>query len=100
MNKIQSKIDNFLDNTRITRENAIVYLSEEIIKRRLIVFVGAGCSVDAGLPSWGDLISEIQKKIQLKTNETDLLRIASNIEKNMGVLPFREVKYFLCPDQS
>jgi predicted Zn-dependent protease len=90
MDNIQSRIDSLLNKTKSSRENAIVYLAEEIKRRRLIVFVGAGCSVNAGLPSWGDLISDIQKNIHLKTNETDLLRIASNIEKNLGDLPFRE----------
>lgn len=41
---------------------------------QLVLFVGAGASIDSGMPSWGQAIEEIKKHLQIE-NETDLLKI-------------------------
>ena len=64
-------------------------LSEEISKNRLAIFFGAGCSVAAGLPTWEELIKESLKKYEIKTNDTDLTRIASRLDRELGI-KFRE----------
>lgn len=51
--------------------------------------MGAGCSVASGLPTWQKLIKEISDKFVLKTNESDLLRIASRLDREVGI-KFRE----------
>ena len=68
---------------------AVNVLADEIVKNNLIIFLGAGCSVASGLPSWQELIKEISDKFALKTNETDLMHIASRLERDFG-MKFRE----------
>jgi hypothetical protein len=72
------------------RQRAISILSDEIVKNRLIVFVGAGCSVSVGLPSWREVIDDLLKEYQIETKDTDLLRLASRIEREVGKLKLRE----------
>jgi len=72
------------------KQRAISILSEEIVKNRLIVFVGAGCSVSSGLPSWKELIHDLLKQYNLETRETDLLRRAAIVEREVGKLKLCE----------
>jgi len=72
------------------RTGIINYLAEEAIEDRLVVFLGAGCSKWAGLPSWDELLVELRDKVGLRTRETNLLRLALRLEKTMKPLPFRE----------
>jgi len=90
MKKTIDKKIQFLQKSKETNEKAIVYLSDELLKKRLAIFVGAGCSVAIGLPPWTKLIFDIQLKFKIQTKEKDLLRIAAKIEKEIGALPFRE----------
>ncbi|MHA1659706.1 MAG: SIR2 family protein [Promethearchaeota archaeon] len=85
-----NKEEKFIRKTIEEKEISISYIADEIIKKRLTIFVGAGCSISAGLPSWGDLINEIREESKIKTFEKDLLIIASLLEKKIGYLPFRE----------
>ena len=78
MDKIKEKI------------RAISLLAEEINKRRMAIFIGAGCSISAGLPSWKDLIDGLLKDYQIQTKDTNLLRLASGLERKIGPLSFRE----------
>ena len=71
------------------RQRAINILAEEIHKRRLVVFVGAGCSISAGLPSWKDLTDTLLKKYHIKTKDNNLIRLASRLERDVGTLEFR-----------
>ena len=90
MDKIEDKKEKFLQKNQGNNDKATVFLADEIVKKRLVVFVGAGCSVAMGLPSWGALISDIQAKFDIKTNEKDFLKVAAKIEKEIGTLLFRE----------
>jgi len=91
MNKNNSeKKENFIRKTKEEKEISISFIADEVINKRFTIFVGAGCSISAGLPSWGDLIDEIRKESKIKTFEKDLLIIATLLEKKMGYLPFRE----------
>ena len=72
------------------KQRAISILSDEIVKNRLIVFVGAGCSVSGRLPSWRELIDGLLKEYHIETKDTDLLRLASRIEREVGKLKLRE----------
>jgi len=74
----------------LTKQRAISLLSEEIVKNRLVVFIGAGCSVSAGLPSWKELIYDLLKQYNIETKDTDLLRLATRLERDVGKLKLRE----------
>lgn len=71
-------------------EKVIELVAEELNKERLVIFIGAGCSVSAGLPSWDKLINNLLEKYNTKTKETNLLRLANTLEREPGALKFRE----------
>lgn len=61
--------------------NENVYLEERRIiqdaesRNKLVVFVGAGISIPAGLPSWAEAIEEIQSKLGEGFQESDFLKV-------------------------
>lgn len=65
-------------------EYIITILTKEILKKRLAVFIGAGCSMDVGLPSWKQLLENLIAKYGIQTKENNLLRLASRIERSIG----------------
>ncbi len=75
--------DNMADNG-----STIAYLVGEAIKGRLVVFVGAGCSKQAGIPTWEELLTRVQgdqKDLRLPV----FLDWAQNLEWNLGAAEFR-----------
>lgn len=78
-------------------------LRNAIDTNKLVVFAGAGISVDAGIPNWGTLIDEMKSEIEIPPNEADYLRIAQMyfnerqqkeyIDKVRAVLKHRKVKF-------
>lgn len=70
---------------------------------KLVIFAGAGISVDAGVPSWYDLISNIKNDLDLSDNEQDFLKIAQiyfndrkekeYLEKIRMVLKHKQLRY-------
>jgi tetratricopeptide (TPR) repeat protein len=65
-------------------ENIITILTREILKKRLAIFVGAGCSMAVGLPSWKQLLENLIAKYGIQTKEDNLLKLASRIERSIG----------------
>lgn len=51
-------------------------IKDAISKQKLVVFVGAGASIEAGVPSWNELIKTIKEEIDIQESENDSLRIA------------------------
>lgn len=68
---------------------SVKILAEEIGKNRLAIFVGAGCSAASGLPTWEELIKVPLGKYEIKTKDSDLTRIASRLDRELGI-KFRE----------
>lgn len=74
-----------------------------IDSNKLVVFTGAGISIDAGIPSWNTLINEMKGDINIPPNETDYLRIAQlyynerqskeYLDKIRTVLRHKKVRY-------
>lgn len=70
---------------------------------KLVVFAGAGISIDAGIPGWNILMDEMKAEIEIPENETDYLRIAQMyyndrqqkeyIDKIRSVLKHKKIKY-------
>lgn len=70
---------------------------------KLVVFAGAGVSVDAGVPGWNVLIEEMKSEIETPQNESDSLRIAQMyfndrqqkeyIDKIRSILKHKKIKY-------
>ncbi|AEF25908.1 SIR2 family protein [Streptococcus parauberis] len=68
-----------------------ILAKQQIIKamneNNLILFVGAGISVNSGLPSWKELISSLRAELQLNEEEStakDYLRIAQYYYDTFG----------------
>lgn len=87
---LPNEVDDFLNENKTIRKTVIQCLADESVKNRLITFIGAGCSIFSGLPSWIELINNIKEKYEITTNESDLFRIATRIDKDVGSLLFRE----------
>lgn len=81
----------------------IKVIKNAINTKKLVVFAGSGISVDSGVPSWGKLIEEIKKELDLPENENDYLKIPQiyynerqekeYVEKIRDILAHRKLKY-------
>lgn len=81
----------------------IKVIKNAINTKKLVVFVGAGISIDAGVPSWSKLIDEIKKDLDLPDSEKDFLKIPQiyynerqekeYIEKIRNVLGHKKLKH-------
>ncbi len=88
-------INKFLADIRI--------IKNAINTKKLVIFAGAGISIDAGVPSWGKLIEEIKSDLDLPKNESDYLKIPQiyynerqekeYIEKIRDVLGHKKLKH-------
>ncbi|MFC0780870.1 SIR2 family protein [Flavobacterium sp. HJSW_4] len=88
-------INKFLADIRI--------IKDAINTKKLVIFAGAGISIDAGVPSWGKLIDEIKNDLDLPKNESDYLKIPQiyynerqekeYIEKIRDVLSHKKLKH-------
>ena len=71
--------------------------------KKLVVFAGAGISVDAGIPGWKVLIDEMKSEIEIPKYEDDYLRIAQMyfndrqqkdfVDKARSVLKHKKIKH-------
>lgn len=52
--------------------------------KQLVLFVGAGISVDSGMPLWKDAINKISEKMQLTTDQNDPLKIPQYYYNSRG----------------
>lgn len=81
----------------------ISVLKKAINERKLVVFVGAGLSIDSGIPTWTRLIDELKKDISIDELETDFPKIAQLyqnerdhkdlIDKVRDILLFKKARY-------
>lgn len=89
-----------LNREIISHINTIV---DAKLKNKLVVFAGAGISVDSDAPSWKVLIDEIKSELSLSDKENDYLKIAQMyydrfgpkkyIDKIRKVLKHKKLKY-------
>lgn len=87
--------EQFIKNIRV--------LKKAIAERKLVVFAGAGISIDSGVPSWKELINELRSEINIPPSESDFLRIAQMyfnerqqkefIDKIREVLRYKRLRY-------
>ncbi len=88
------------DSYNVRNSEYINRIKTEYANEKLVLFLGAGISVDAGIPSWNDLITELfVKMVEGKMNETKTKmgrskdRIVSSIIKQNESWPLIQVRY-------
>ena len=55
----------------IERDTFIQKFAKKCKEDNAAIFLGAGMSVDAGLPSWKDLFAPLAQELQININTTD-----------------------------
>lgn len=81
----------------------IQIIKNAINNNKLVIFAGAGISIDAKVPSWGSLIDDIKNELDLPNNENDFLKIAQiyfndrqekeYLEKIRTILGHKKLRY-------
>lgn len=60
-------------------------------EKQLVLFVGAGASVDAGIPLWGNAIKQISEKLDLQQKTNDYLLIPQYYYNSRGQKEYTEL---------
>lgn len=58
-----------------TYDEARRLIRKAMAEHKLVLFVGSGTSLDAGMPSWSSAVSQIAQKLQIQVNDADMLKI-------------------------
>lgn len=58
-------------------------LVEEIKKGNCALFIGAGFSIQAGLPTWYELVKRLSKELDIK-NDHDFLQMTQYYQNEFG----------------
>jgi len=53
----------------------VIKLQEAISKNKLVIFAGAGISVDSDIPDWSKLIQDLKDELGITNDENDYLKI-------------------------
>lgn len=70
----------------------IEFLARESLENKLVIFVGAGISMNCGLPSWNDLIEKFGEKLGEKiSNSEDVLDIPELFYDNYGKVEYYRI---------
>lgn len=56
-------------------EEARRLIRKAMAEHKLVLFVGSGTSLDAGMPSWSSAVSQIAQKLRIQVNDADMLKI-------------------------
>jgi len=73
-------------------------LTQELRKRRLVLFIGAGVSKDAGLPLWNELVTPLRESLALPPS-TDAIEVAQryvNAHGRLALVKYLEVTLGRC----
>lgn len=66
-------------------------LREAMLNKKLVVFVGSGTSLDAGMPSWSGAVKNIANKLGIPENEIDNLKIPQFYYNSRGKKEYVEL---------
>lgn len=66
-------------------------LKKAMLNKKLVVFVGAGVSIESGMPSWRDSIQSIVEKLGVSNNEVDYLKVPQFYYKSRGKKEYVEL---------
>ena len=66
-------------------------LREAMLNKKLVVFVGSGTSLDAGMPSWSGAVKNIANKLGIPEKEIDNLKIPQFYYNSRGKKEYVEL---------
>lgn len=72
----------------------IDFLARELVKDKLIIFVGAGVSINSKLPSWNKLVEAFAKELNLEKEQftsEEIFEIPEKYYSILGKVPFYRV---------
>lgn len=72
-------------------EETFKILKESKNENRLVLFVGAGASVDSGMPLWSEAIDTISKALGLQGKNDDVLKIPQYYYNSRGKKEYNEL---------
>lgn len=58
-----------------TTKSHILQIQKAMKQNKLVIFAGAGVSKSCGVPTWGELIAELKKELDIDSYESDYLKI-------------------------
>lgn len=73
-----------LQEGKITYKETKRIIYEAMENEQLVLFVGAGASVDSGMPLWKEAISKIAEKMQLTDDQNDYLKVPQYYYNSRG----------------
>lgn len=75
MDKKVISLDHLEPFTKNFYEESRRLIRTAMADHNLVIFVGAGASLDSGMPSWSKAVSQIADKLNISPNEIDSLKI-------------------------
>lgn len=75
MDKKVVSLDHLEPFTKSFYEESRRLIRTAMADHNLVIFVGAGVSLDSGMPSWSKAVSQIADKLNISPNEIDSLKI-------------------------
>ena len=75
MDKTVISLDHLEPFTKNFYEESRRLIRTAMADHNLVIFVGAGVSLDSGMPSWSKAVSQIADKLNISPNEIDSLKI-------------------------
>lgn len=75
MDKKVISLDHLEPFTKNFYEESRRLIRTAMADHNLVIFVGAGVSLDSGMPSWSKAVSQIADKLNISPNEIDSLKI-------------------------
>ena len=79
MDKKVISLDHLEPFTKNFYEESRRLIRTAMADHNLVIFVGAGVSLDSGMPSWSKAVSQIADKLNISPNEIDSLKIPNII---------------------
>lgn len=81
-------------NTAQAREvypEEIRLLREAMLNNKLVIFVGAGASLDAGMPSWADAVRKIANRLGISEENLDYMKVPQYYYNSRGKKEYVEL---------
>lgn len=72
----------------------IDFLAEELQNQKLVIFVGAGVSMNSGLPSWGSLVKIYAEYMGIEKenyNPEEMLEIPEKFYNHFGKIKYYDI---------